>query len=154
MAMGDYLETTADKFIFRVKKGLLYSRDDVWIDVSEGGVTLGITDFFQRQGGDIIFIELPEMGRKVDRNDGVAQFESIKALFHVYSPIEGSITDVNSELMDRPELINEDPYGKGWILRLSPTNIERESKTLHAPEQYFELMKEKIQTELKKIKGF
>jgi len=148
----EFYQTVADKFIFNVKKGLLYTENDVWVKVEDKRVRIGVADFFQRRGGDIVYVELPKVGNKVERLEGIAWFETIKAVFPVVSPFDGVITEVNALLNDKPEMINEDPYGEGWMVLVSPSKLKEDLEKLLTAERYFELMKSKIKDELKKSK--
>jgi len=142
----------ADKFIFRVKKNLLYSSDDVWVDAAGVKAKVGVTDFFQRRGGDIIFLEPPRQGDSLTRGSRFASFETIKVVFEVISPVSGVVTSTNAELEPNPETMNADPYGKGWIAEVALADVG-ELDGLLTPEAYLELMKEKVAEEMKKIKG-
>jgi len=148
----EYLQMIADKFIFRVKKNLLYSPDDVWVDAAGVKAKVGVTDFFQRRGGDIIFLESPRQGDSITRGSRFASFETIKVVFDVISPVSGVVTRTNAELEPNPETINADPYGKGWIAEVTITDV-CELDGLLTPEAYLELMKGKVAEEMKKIKG-
>ena len=98
---------------------LRYAETHEWVRLQEDGiVTVGITDHAQHLLGDLVFVELPEAGRTVSAAESCAVVESVKAASDVYSPVDGVIVEVNELLADNPELINEDPYGEGWILRL------------------------------------
>jgi len=149
--MSEFYQFAVDKFIFRVKKGLLYSKDDVWVKIEESHVRIGVTDFHQMSGGDILFVELPKVGSKVKHLEAVAQFETIKAVYEVVSPLGGAVAETNKKLEDKPEIINEDPYGEGWLFQLSPDSFGEDARQLLTAEQYFELMKGKIETERKKL---
>jgi glycine cleavage system H protein len=148
----EYLQMTADKFIFRVKKNLLYSPDDVWVDAAGAKAKIGVTDFFQRRGGDIIFLEPPRQGDSLTRGSRFASFETIKVVFDVISPVSGVVTRANAELEPNPETMNADPYGRGWIAEVALADVG-ELDGLLPPEAYLELMKEKVADEMKKIKG-
>ena len=148
----EFYQEVVDKFIFTVKKDRLYTENDVWINIEEGKAQIGVTDFLQRRGGDAVFVELPKKGSNVRRLDEIANFETIKAVLTVISPFNGIISEVNTSLNDKPELINEDPYGEGWLVLMSPSNLEEDKKHLMSAEKYFELMKSKIKDELKSSK--
>ena len=148
----EYLQMIADKFIFRVKKNLLYSPDDVWVDAAGVKAKVGVTDFFQRRGGDIIFLEPPREGDSLTRGAKFASFETIKVVFDIISPVSGVVTSTNAELEPNPETMNADPYGKGWIAEVALADVG-ELDGLLTPEAYFELMKGKVAEEMKKIKG-
>ena len=101
---------------------LCYSESHEWARANDDGtVTIGITDHAQHLLGDLVFVEIPEVGRAVAAAESCAVVESVKAASDVYSPLEGVIVEVNEALADTPELINEDPYGEGWIFRLKTT---------------------------------
>ena len=98
---------------------LRYTETHEWVRLQEDGiVVVGITDHAQHLLGDLVFVELPEVGRTVAAAEGCAVVESVKAASDIYSPVDGVIIEVNELLADTPELINEDPYGEGWILRI------------------------------------
>jgi glycine cleavage system H protein len=95
-----------------------YTKTHEWITVDGKNVTVGITDFAQSELGDVVFLELPSPGRKLQAREGFGVVESVKAASDLYSPVAGQITAVNQKLASNPELINSDPYGEGWILKL------------------------------------
>jgi glycine cleavage system H protein len=98
--------------------GRLYSKSHEWVTLDGKTVTVGITDFAQSQLGDVVFLELPNPGRKLEAGEAFGVVESVKAASDLYSPIGGRLTAVNEKLAGKPELINSDPYGDGWILKL------------------------------------
>jgi len=95
-----------------------YTRTHEWIAVDGKTATVGITDFAQAQLGDVVFLELPSTGRKVDARETFGVIESVKAASDLYAPVAGRITAVNDKLSAKPELVNSDPYGDGWILKI------------------------------------
>jgi glycine cleavage system H protein len=95
-----------------------YTRTHEWVSVDGKHATIGITDYAQSQLGDVVFLELPKPGRKLDARETFGVVESVKAASDLYSPVAGRITEVNEKLASKPELINSDPYGEGWILKL------------------------------------
>lgn len=106
-----------------IPENLRYTKDHEWIaETADGTVTVGITDHAQEALGDLVFVELPEMHRDVASGDVCAVVESVKAASDVYSPISGNVAEVNVALDDAPERVNEDPYGKGWLFRLTPSS--------------------------------
>jgi glycine cleavage system H protein len=149
---SEFLQYVVDKFIFKVKTGLLYTEDDLWVNAKNGAIQIGVSDFLQRRGGDIVFVELPRIGYKVAHGEELAQLETIKAVISLKSPMNGTVTEANSELADKPEKINEDPYGEGWLVTVSEPKQECATKNLLAAEQYFELMKLKIQDDIERSK--
>ena len=149
--MSEYYETTADKFVFKVKKGVLYSRDEVWVKPeADGSIRVGVTDFAQRRGGDIVFAEAQPTGTKVVSGGLLGSYETVKLVQDILSPIDGQITEVNPTIDSKPEVINRDPYGEGWVAVIKPASG---LSGLLSAEDYFELMKVKVAEELKKIKG-
>lgn len=98
-----------------------YTKSHEWVSVDGKTATVGITDFAQSQLGDVVFLELPSTGRKVAERESFGVVESVKAASDLYSPVAGRITAVNEKLAGKPELINSDPYGEGWILKLELT---------------------------------
>lgn len=151
--MADYLETTFEKFIFRVKVGYLYSNDDFWVDVRGTVATVGLSDFLQKSKGDVAFLETVDSGTAVKKGQQLGKIETIKATLAIMSPVAGSVVDVNRELEGSPHLINSDPYGAGWICKIQLANPEGDKKDLLKAESYLELMKKKIEREAKKLYG-
>jgi glycine cleavage system H protein len=97
---------------------LRYTKDHEWISVKETTGTIGVTHFAQKELGDVVFVELPEVGRKLKAGDEFGTIESVKAVSEVYAPVTGEVVEVNKALVDHPEIVNEDPYGRGWILKV------------------------------------
>ena len=117
----------------KVPAELKYSKSHEWVqDNGDGTVTVGITDHAQEALGDLVFVELPEIGRTVALEEACAVVESVKAASDIYSPLSGEVTEVNADLVDAPEGINEDPYGAGWIFRLRPANAGETAALLDA----------------------
>ena len=98
-----------------------YAKTHEWVAVDGKHATIGITDFAQSQLGDVVFLELPKVGRKLDVGETFGVVESVKAASDLYSPVAGRISEVNDKLASQPELINSDPFGEGWILKLDVT---------------------------------
>jgi glycine cleavage system H protein len=121
---------------------LLYTKDHEWLRREEdGSVTIGITDHAQSSLGDLVYVELPEVGQDVDDGGEMAVVESVKAASDVYAPIAGNIAAINEDLADNPEAINSDPYGDGWIVRLTPSDGVDES-ALMTPDDYQQFIDE------------
>ena len=120
----------------KVVKSWLYSREHEWVEVlSETRVRVGITDFAQNQLGDLVFVELPQVGAEVVANQSMGSVESVKAVSDLFSPVSGKVVEVNSELEDSPEVINSDAYGGGWMIVVEISNPDELSELLTA-EQY------------------
>jgi glycine cleavage system H protein len=98
---------------------LKYTREPEWVSLDGNLATVGITDHAQQQLGDVVFVELPAVGDRVEKSDAFGVVESTKAVSDVYAPISGEIAEVNDDLPDNPELINEDPYGDGWMIKIT-----------------------------------
>ena len=98
--------------------GLKYSKDHEWVRVEGDVGTVGISDYAQEQLGDVVYVELPEVGRAVAQNEEAAVVESVKAASEVYAPVSGEVVEVNPALEDDPALVNGDPTGEGWFLKL------------------------------------
>lgn len=101
-----------------VPDGLLYTEDHEWIRVEGTKGRVGITDFAQDQLGDVVFVELPEVGKRLTRKDAFGVVESVKSMSDLYSPVDGTVTSTNPALADHPELVNQDPYGEGWMVEV------------------------------------
>ena len=100
---------------------LLYTEEHEWLSVDGTTVRLGITDFAQDQLGDIVYVDLPEVGAELQKDDTFAEVESTKSVGEVYAPFDGVVTAVNDALVDTPELVNSDPYGEGWLVEMTIT---------------------------------
>lgn len=121
---------------------LLYTEEHEWLRrEDDGSVTVGITDHAQAALGDLVYVELPEIDAELDAGGDMAVVESVKAASDVYAPISGVVEAVNEELADDPEIINGDPYGNGWIVRLRPTEAIDEDALL-SPDAYQALLDE------------
>ena len=105
-----------------IPSDLRYSREDEWIRTEEGRLVVGITDYAQDQLGDIVFVELPEVGATFARGESFGVVESVKAVSDLFAPIGGEVVGVNEELVDRPEAVNEACYGEGWMVAFAPTD--------------------------------
>lgn len=111
-----------------------YTKDHEWIKVEGEEATVGITDFAQKQLGDVVYLELPEIGKTLEFHQGLGVIESVKAVSDVYSPVSGEVIAVNEELNDNPEIVNQDPHGKGWIIKLKVQDKTELDKLLSASE--------------------
>ena len=98
-----------------------FSKDHEWVRLEAGHATIGITDHAQNALGDVVFVDLPEIGREVTQGEAIAVVESVKAASDVYAPITGRVVEVNSALVDNPALINSEPTGEGWFFRIEPS---------------------------------
>jgi glycine cleavage system H protein len=116
-------------------KGLRYSREHEWVMV-EGDDTgvIGISDFAQAELGDVVYVEAPELGEKISKDDPFGAVESVKAVSDLYAPVSGTVVEVNDALPETPELINEDPYGEGWIIKVSLSDVDELDDLMNAEE--------------------
>jgi glycine cleavage system H protein len=122
---------------FEIPDDCRYIDSHEWVRQQNGTVRVGISDFAQDELGDVVFVELPAEGETLARDESFGVVESIKAVSDVYAPISGTVTATNDDLRDAPELVNEAPYGDGWMLELDPDD-DSELEELLSPEQYRE----------------
>ena len=151
--MSEYLRTTFDKFELRVRKGFYYTNDDLWVSVESGKARVGVTDYLQKTSGDVAFIEVAKPGSTVDRGKAFGTMESAKTTLALLSPVSGKIDESNNKLTGKPELVNSDPYGEGWLVVIAPSNLENDRKSLLSAEDYYKLMLEKLQSEHGKLES-
>lgn len=133
---------------YEVPEELYYSREHEWVKLEGKLARVGITDYAQRKLGDIVYVELPEVGKQVKqvaepkkKEMELGAAESIKAVSAIYSPLSGVVKEVNISLRDRPELVNTSPYVEGWICVLEPSALDEELKNLMDPKAYAEYLK-------------
>jgi len=115
---------------YEVPEGLYYSKDFEWIKIEGDMVRMGITDYAQKQLREIVYAELPEAGTEVQQNEPYGTLESVKAVSDLVAAVSGTIEEVNSEVQSKPEILNEDPYLKGWLLVVKPVNLQGELPNL------------------------
>ena len=111
---------------------LRYSTDHEWARVEDGRVRVGITDYAQDALGDVVYVEVPEVGTKVERGESCAEVESTKSVSEIYAPISGTIAEINSDLTDNPQRLNDDPYGEGWMFIIEPIDDAQLGELLDA----------------------
>jgi glycine cleavage system H protein len=124
-----------------VKADLYYSEDHEWIREEEDFLVIGVTDFAQEELGDIVFVELPEVDEEFDKDDSFGVLESVKAVSDTFIPVSGRVIEVNEDLLDNPELINDDPYGEGWLIKIDPAD-DTELDELLSAEEYADFIEE------------
>lgn len=100
---------------------LLYTQEHEWVRTGEGTARIGVTDYAQDQLGDIVFVDLPDVGASLEAGVVMAEIESTKSVGEVYAPFAGTVTAVNDAVRDQPELVNQDPYGSGWLIEMEPS---------------------------------
>jgi glycine cleavage system H protein len=140
----EFLETTYDKFTLKVDRSCLYQVEGTWSRLEGDQVVVGVSDFFQTNAGDVAFINLPKLGTKVQMNDEAGNIETIKTTEPLITPVSGTVERINTDLESHPELINQAPYGQGWIMTIHPSNWPGESSKMLSPEAYFEFMVHKL----------
>lgn len=122
-------------------KELRYSEEHEWVKVEGEKVRIGITDFAQSELGDIVFVELPEVGDEVKADEPFGSVESVKTVSELYAPISGKVVEVNEDLDDSPEFVNESPYEKAWMIVIEPSDV-KEVDNLMTAEQYVKMTNE------------
>jgi glycine cleavage system H protein len=151
--MSEYIRTTFDKFELRIRKGFYYTGDGIWINRENGKVRVGVSDYLQKTSGDVAFIDLAERGSTIERGKEFGTIESAKTTVALLSPISSEIDGTNGRLAEKPELVNSDPYGKGWLVVITPRNLEDDLRLLLSAEDYYKLMIEKLQSEHGKLES-
>lgn len=148
-----FKEYTYDKFIFKVKNEIYYHKDGCWVEKTGNIATVGVTDFFQTLNGDVASVSLFAVGIKIKQGDPLGDIETMKVSFELTSPVSGEIIELNKNLDSSPELINLDPYNKGWLLRVNLKDFEKDKANLMDSKSYFDFMKIKVDEEGEKLKS-
>jgi glycine cleavage system H protein len=138
--VSEFLEYTLDKFTFRVATDRYYNADGLWAKEENGQVTIGLSDFLQQRSGDIAFAEVAEPGTELGFGDELANIETIKVDISLPSPVSGTVIETNPAMEMEPEVINEDPYGEGWLAIIETTNWPADQARLLDPPAYFKHM--------------
>ena len=115
-----------------VPKDLMYTNDHEWAKFDNNIVTIGITDFAQSELGDIIFVELPDVGQKIEKDEAFGTIEAVKTVSDLVSPVTGKVVEINDEIEDSPEFVNEDCYGKGWFVKFELNDLSMKDGLLSA----------------------
>ncbi len=149
--MPEFLETTVDKFIFKVATDRYYSSEGLWALADGNKIRIGLSDFLQQRSGDVAFAEVKPDGTALAVGEEAATIETIKVNISLTSPVNGKIVEVNPAMADAPEAINQDPYGAGWLAVIEATNWEADRTALLDPQAYFTLMKGQAEEEAKKL---
>jgi len=149
--MADFLETTVDKFTFKVATDRSYTAEGVWAKEENGRVRIGLSDFVQQRSGDVAFAEVKPVGTTLAAGEEAAVIETIKVNTTYTSPVNGKILEVNPAMNDAPEAINKDPYGAGWLAVMEVADWEAEHARLLEPQVYFEIIKGQAEEETKKL---
>ena len=148
--MPDFLETSVDKFIFKVATDRTYTPEGIWVLEEEHGarVRLGISDYQQQLNGDMAFVHLKPVGTFLDRGVEFAEIETIKATTSFLSPVAGKIVEINRSLDLSPELVNQDPYGQGWLVVIEVTNLQVDRTIVLEADAYLAAMRSQAAKEL------
>ncbi len=146
--LSDNIELTVDKFIFRFPGKLRYSEEGLWIRQESSLLRIGMSDFIQQRSGDIAFATPARAGTVLDVGDEIAAIETVKVNLSLPSPVKGKIVEVNAMLKDSPEWINQEPYGRGWIVIVQPEALEHDVDRLLTAEAYSELARHQVEAEL------
>ena len=153
--MTEYLETTVDKFTFRVARDRLYTPQGAWVfwmkPEAPNRVRIGLADYLQQRSGDVAFATVKPVGTKLAAGEMLAEIETIKAMVELPSPVSGTVAEVNPALDTAPEIVNQDPYGNGWLAVLETTAWDAERAKLLEPEAYFSAMRVEALEELRKL---
>lgn len=126
---------------YEIPDKLIYSKEHEWVSLEGKEAVVGITDYAQKQLHEIVYVEIQQEGSEVKQFQTMGMVESVKSVSDVFSPVTGKITKVNKELSDSPERLNEDPYGKGWLARISLTDFKKDMEKLLTAAQYADYIK-------------
>lgn len=129
---------------YDVPDGLHYTKEHEWMRVENGLCRIGITDYAQKSLHEVVYVDLPQLGKNLAQNAAFGTVESVKAVSELYSPVSGDIAERNEKLVQSPESVNQDPYGAGWIVIVKPSQLETDMKTLLSTESYAAFLKEVI----------
>jgi glycine cleavage system H protein len=144
------LELAVDKFLFRFPSDLYYSEAGVWVKFEGRRARVGLSDFTQQRNGDVAFAEMKEAGTTVPAGEEMGVVETIKVNLSLPAPVHGTIVEVNGELATAPELVNQDPYGKGWLAVLEVADGEAASASLKTAEEFLNLAKALAEAEVRR----
>lgn len=149
-----YREFSVDKFLFRVPvSGFFFNENDCWARVEGVRARLGVSDYVQQSASDMIFFDPPAIGAEVSIFDEVGSLETTKTALDIISPVSGKVTSVNQQVVEAPELINEDPYERGWAVELELTDFESDRELLMDCPAYFDYLKQKAEREHDELYG-
>jgi len=147
--MTEFLVATVDKFTFKVAADRLYTADHLWLQEIEGRVRVGLSDYLQQISGDVAFAEPKPAGTVLAVSDELVAIETMKTTLDLPAPVSGVVRAVNPRLADEPELINQDPYGAGWLIEVEADNWPAAKTGLLEAAVYFEMMKAEAEAEAK-----
>ncbi len=123
----------------KIPENLKYTKDHEWVLVEDDTATVGITDYAQDELGDIVYLEMPDVGEHFSQGDAIGTIEAVKTVADIYTPVSGEIVQVNEALQDAAEMVNKDPYGEGWMVKVQMTDSAELEKLL-TPDKYKEMV--------------
>lgn len=126
---------------YDIPEELYYSKEHEWVHVKKDHVVIGITDYAQKVLHEIVYVESPKVGSKLGQMQSIGTVESVKAASEIFTPISGKVIGVNTKLAENPELLNQDPYEDGWIIKVRPANLKKDLEKLMTAKQYMEYIK-------------
>jgi len=126
---------------YDIPDDLYYSKEHEWVGIEGKTAVLGITDYAQKSLHEVVYVETPKVDGQIEQFQSIGSVESVKSVSDIFTPVSGKIIEINAELAESPELINEDPYGKGWIARVQSANFDEDLKKLLTAEQYANYIK-------------
>ena len=124
----------------KVPDELKYTKDHEWIRLESDRCRVGITDYAQDSLHEVVYADLPKIGRTLSRAESFGTVESVKAVSEIYSPVSGEVVETNQKLVDSPELVNQQPYGEGWLILMKPSKLKEETDSLMSAKEYGELL--------------
>lgn len=146
----EILKVVVDKFTFLIPKGLSYTNAGVWVALEGRRARLGLSDFVQQQGGDVAFVRIKPAGTRLEPGDEFAEIETVKVNVSLPSPVKGTIVEINASLEETAELVNQKPYGEGWLAVFELADRESAHEYLLDAEAYAALVKEQAEAEMKR----
>jgi glycine cleavage system H protein len=126
---------------YDVPDNLYYSKEHEWVKVEGKTAVVGITDYAQKSLHEVVYVETPKVNSQIEQFQSIGSVESVKSVSDIFTPVSGKVIEVNAELAESPELVNEDPYGKGWIAKVQLANFDEDLKKLLTAEQYADFIK-------------
>lgn len=148
--MAEFLQITIDKFTFRVNPDCFYNAEGIWVKVDGNRARLGLSDFVQQRSGDIAFVDVKPEGTLLNFDDEFCSIETIKVDVALHAPVTGKITQINPALENTPEVINQDPFGAGWVCEVELVDWNTDQQRLLDAHAYFTQMKHDAEEEVKK----
>ena len=140
-----YSEFHYDKFIFKVKNSYFYGTNHLWFDYNKVEVTIGLSDYLEQTIGDVAFISFPKVGFSIEPNKSIIEIETMKVNHEIEISFDGSVKDINNDLNDNPELINTDPYGNGWLVKVNVENVELIKNSQMTAIEYIKFLQNEIE---------